>query len=121
MGQGWAKASVRCSSAYCMAVHASVPFKHSPARDCTGIFDRGLLLGMHPVCKLLGSIYRNAEQHLGVLCSAVLCALTKKNACALRVHPHFVGMVRNEVRLACELRHPKAVVGIGREQLQKRW
>src|SRR4029077_19103179 len=29
-------------------------------------------------------------------------------------------MVRNEVRLASKLRHPKAVVGIGRKQLQKR-
>src|SRR6266436_1778040 len=30
-------------------------------------------------------------------------------------------MVRNEVGLASKLRHPKAVVGIGRKQLQKRW
>src|SRR5258707_153565 len=30
-------------------------------------------------------------------------------------------MVRNEVSLASKLRHPKAVVGIDRKQLQKRW
>src|SRR5580692_5951205 len=30
-------------------------------------------------------------------------------------------MVRNEVRLPRKLRHPEAVVSIGREQLQERW
>src|ERR1700692_2504551 len=56
-----------------------------------------------------------------MLCSAVLGTLAKKDTCALRIHPHSVGVVGNEVGLSCKLRHPKAVVGIGRKQLQKRW
>src|SRR5271155_4819459 len=56
-----------------------------------------------------------------MLYSAVLRTLANEDACSLRVHPHSVGVVRNKVRLACKLRHPKAVVGIGRKQLQKCW
>ena len=56
-----------------------------------------------------------------MLCSTVLGTLPKKDTCALRIHPHSVGVIRNEVGLACKLWHPKAVVGIGRKQLQKRW
>src|SRR5579862_2635876 len=102
-----------------MAIHASIPFKHSPARGCTSVFESGFLLGAHPAGKILRSIDRNAEQHLGVLRSAVLRTLAQKNAGALRVYPHSVGMVWNEVGLSCKLRHPKAVVGIGREQSHK--
>src|ERR1700688_1319564 len=56
-----------------------------------------------------------------MLCSAVLGTLAKKDTCALRIHPHSVGVVGNEVGLSSKLRHPKAVVGIDRKQLQKRW
>src|ERR1700728_1992603 len=103
-----------------MTVHAGIPFKHSPAGDCTSVFDRGFLLSLNPVGKILRSLHRNAEEHLGVLGSAVLRTLTKKDSRVLRVHPHSVGVIWNEVRLAGKFRHPKAVVSIGREQLQKR-
>ena len=56
-----------------------------------------------------------------MLHSAILCTLAQKDAGALRIHPHSVWVVRNEVRFACKLRHPKAVVSIGREQLEKCW
>src|ERR1700677_1470941 len=104
-----------------MTVQAGIAFKALPAGDRTSVFGRRFLLGSHPAGKILRSVYKNAEQHLGVLRSAILCALAKKDSRALRVYPHSVGMVRNEVRFSCELRHPKAVVGIGREQLQERW
>src|ERR1700722_17867028 len=103
-----------------MTVHASITFKHSPARDGGRVFDCGLLLRTHPGGKIFRSIYRNAEQHLGVLYSAILCTLTNEDSCALRVHPHSVGMVGDEVCFTGELRHPKAVGGVGREQLQER-
>src|SRR6266550_926064 len=116
-----AKASIRGGSPHRMAVHASIGFKDSPARDCAWVFDSGLLLSANPGGKILRPIHRNPEQHLRVLGSAVLGTLAKKDACALRIHPHSVGVIRNEVGLACKLRHPKAVVGIGRKQLQKSW
>src|SRR5882724_72942 len=121
MRQVRTKASIRGGSGHCMAVHAGIAFKYSPTCDCACVLDCETLLGANPGSKLLGSIHRNAEQHFRVLCSTVLGTLAKKDTCALRIHPHSVGVVRNEVRLACQLRHPKAVVGIGRKQLQKRW
>ena len=104
-----------------MAVHASITFKHLPASDDTSVFDCWFLLGVHPGTEIVRPVHRNAEEHFGVLRSAILCALTHENSGALRVHPHPVGMVWNEVRLACKLRHPEAVVGVDREQLQERW
>src|SRR6266478_3683934 len=116
-----AKASIRGGSAYCMAVHAGIAFKHSPTCDCACVFGSGSLLSANPGGKILLPIHRNAQQHFRVLCSAVLGTLAKKDTCALRIHPHSVGVVRNEVGFACKLWHPKAVVSIGRKHLQKRW
>ena len=50
---------------------------------------------------------------------AILRALAEKDSGAVRVHPHAVGMVRNQVGLARELRNPEAVVGVGGQQLQE--
>ncbi len=55
-----------------------------------------------------------------MLNSAVLRALAKKDSGALRVHPHSVRMVGNQVGLAGEFRDPEAVVGVGRKQGQER-
>src|SRR6266478_3820109 len=112
-----AKASIRGGSGDSMAVHAGIAFKHSPTCDCACVFGSGSLLSANPGGKILLPIHRHAQQHLCVLCSTVLGTLAKKNTCALRIHPHSVGVVRNEVGLACKLRHPKAVVSIGRKQL----
>src|ERR1700678_3278538 len=113
MGQIRAKASIRRRSVHSMTVHAGVPFKHLPASDCASVFDCGLLLSLHPAGKILRSVYRNAEQHLSVLGSAIWRTLAKKDSGALRLHPHSVGVVWNKIRLAGKLRHPKTVVGIG--------
>src|ERR1700691_1863695 len=91
-----AEASVRWRSAHRMAVHAGISFKHPPASDDTIVLDRGFLLGAYPGGKILRRIHRNAEEHFGVLHTAVLGTLTNKDSGALRVHPHFVGMVRNK-------------------------
>jgi len=112
--------SIRGRSADPMTVHAGIPFKYPPSCDCAGIFGCGFLLSVYPSGKIVWVIDRNAEQHLRVLRSAVLRTLTQKDAWALRVYPHSVGMVGNEVGLACQLRYPETMVGVGREQLQKR-
>src|ERR1700692_3979767 len=119
MRQVRAKAPARWSSGHSMAVHAGITFKYSPAGHCACVYDSGSLLGANPGGKTLRPIHRNEEENFRVLCSAVLRTLAKKNSCVLGVHPHSVGMVRNEVSLAGKLRYPKAVVGVGREQLQK--
>src|SRR3984885_4566115 len=103
MGQIRPKTSARWSSAPRMAVHAGVTFKPSPASDCARVFDGGSLLGLNPTGEFLRSIYRNTEEHLGVLCSAILCTLTDEESCTLRVHPHSVGVIRNEIRFAGKL------------------
>src|ERR1700735_486727 len=54
-----------------------------------------------------------------MLNSAVLRALTKKDSRALRVHPHPVRMVGNQVGLAREFRDPEAVVGVSGKQGQE--
>ena len=83
------------------------------------VLSRGLLLCAHPRGKIFRTVHRNAQQHLGMLCSAVLRALAKKDSRALRVHPHSVRVVGNQVGLSREFRDPEAVVGIGRKQLQE--
>src|SRR5882724_7679912 len=113
MRQVGTKASIRGGSGHCMAVHAGIAFKHSPTCDYACVLDCRTLLGANPGSKLLWSIHRNAEQHFRVLCSTVLGTLAKKDACALRIHPHLVWVVWNEVGLASKLRHPKAVIGVG--------
>jgi len=55
-----AKASIRGGSAYCMAVHAGIAFKHSPTCDCVCVFGSGSLLSANPGGKILRPIYRNA-------------------------------------------------------------
>src|SRR5579859_4267300 len=113
MRQIRAKASGRRSSRHSMAVNAGIPLKYSFADQYARIFDSRSLLGANPRSKLLRPIHRNAEEHFRVLCSAVLCTLPQKDTGSFRVHPHSVGMVRDEVGLTCKLRHPKAVVSIG--------
>jgi len=44
-------------------------------RLCLGLRDSA---GHEPSWQILGSIHRNAEQHLRMLCSAVLCTLARK-------------------------------------------
>src|SRR6202171_1923518 len=50
---------------------------------------------------------------------AVLCALSKVDPRLARLDPHLVRVVGNQVRLACQARHPEAVIGIRGEQREK--
>src|ERR1700747_1196208 len=84
------------------------------------VYNCGLLLLTHPLRKVFRTVDRYPQEHVGMLGSAVLRALTHKGPGALRIHPHPIWMIRNEVRLASHLRHPEAVVSIRRKQLQER-
>jgi len=53
-----------------MAVYAGGGFKHAPAGDFFGVLIRGLVLCVDPSVEIFGAVYRDAQQHLGVLRSA---------------------------------------------------
>lgn len=59
-----------------------------------------------------------------MLRSAILGgALTKVDPCGVWFHPHLVYSIRNQVGLSCELRNPKAMIGVRRKESQvcRRW
>src|SRR5208283_2976687 len=59
-----------------------------------------------------------AQQHIGVLNSAELCALSHVEAGVQWVNPHLIRVIGNEVYFPRELRNPKTVIGICRKELQ---
>src|SRR5437899_1905955 len=120
MRQVWAKASISRCSRYGVAVDTRSAFESTPAGAHACVLNRRLLLRAYPRGKIPGTIHKDAQKHLGMLCPAVLCALAEKDSYTLRVHPHPVRVVRNKICLACQLRDPETVVGVGGKQLQKR-
>src|ERR1700758_4463405 len=50
----------------------------------------------------------------------VLRALAEKQARLMGIEPTPVWVIRNQVCLSCELRHPEAVIGVGGKQFQER-
>jgi hypothetical protein len=61
----------------------------------------------------------NAEEHLGMLDSAVLCALPDINTGFVRIDPHTIRMIGYEVRLPCKTWYPEAVIRIRGKQRQE--
>ena len=72
----------------------------------------GWLLRRDPRGKLRGSVGVNANQHLGVLRSAVLRALAEIEAGVCRIDPHGVDLIGNQIHLAGQSRNPEAMVDI---------
>ncbi len=79
-----------------------------------GVVDGWLLLVRDPGGELGRRIGIHADQHLGVLRSAVLRALAQIEPWRLGIDPHGVDPVGNQVHLAGEPRNPEAVIGVGR-------
>ena len=65
----------------------------------------------------------NAEHHLGVLDSAVLCALAEINAGFVRIDPHTIRMIGYQVRLHGKPWHPEAVIRIRgkKREISRSW
>jgi hypothetical protein len=80
-----------------------------------------LTLLLNPLIKVRVRLDINAEEHLGVLDSAVLCALAEINAGFVRIDPHAIRMIRYEVRLTCKTWYPEAVIGISGKQREESW
>ena len=82
---------------------------------------RRLTLLRYPAVKIGARLHNHSQQHLGVLGAAVLGALTYVNSGFMRIDPHAVGAVGNQIGLAGQFRHPEAVIGVRRQQGEVRW
>lgn len=71
---------------------------------------------MHPAIKTFPALNVNTQKHLGVLGTAELRTLAQIDACLIRVNPHAVRMIGNQIRFSGQARHPKAMVDIIRKQ-----
>src|SRR5205807_751921 len=78
MRQVWAKASISRCSRYGVAVDTRSAFESTPAGAHACVLNRRLLLRAYPRGKIPGTIHKDAQKHLGMLCPAVLCALAEK-------------------------------------------
>jgi len=103
----------------CMAVHARGRFEDALSGDFLLVRIRGLLLCADPCFEGFGTFDRNPQQHFRVLRAAVLSALPEKDARLVRVQPHLVDAIWNEVCFSRKLRNPKAVISVGGEQFQE--
>jgi len=77
-------------------------------------YKRRLALMPNPSVKAFLRLGVNQQQHLGMLGTAILSALTEINSGLLRVDPHAVWVVGNQISLPRQPRNPKTVVSIGR-------
>ena len=120
MRQIGAKAAIGWGSGHGVAVDARGSFIDAAAGGDTCIHNRGLFLSLHPSGEAFGRIHVDAQEHLGVLRAAVLRALAEEQAGLVRIEPHIVDAVRNQVSFSVELRNPEAVIRVRGEKFEKR-
>lgn len=113
----WTKAAVGHGTGDGVAIDAGSFFKDVTSRGGGGMC--GLLFRGNPPAELLGRIDVDAQEHFGVLRAAVLGTLTDVHAGFVRLDPHRVDAIGDEVGFAGELRNPKTVVGIGGNQFDE--
>ena len=116
VGQVGPKAAIGRGPRHGVAVDAGGRLEYSLALRSSIAHGCVLALLLNPAIEIGTWLNVNAEQHLGVLRSAVLRTLPKVNARLMRIDPHTIGMVGNQVGLAGEARDPEAVVRIRRQQ-----
>src|SRR5215467_13664341 len=85
----------------CVAVQAGGALEHMSSCSLFLILARWLLLLVCPSCEGFLAIYVNAQEHLCVLCPAVLCTLPEKKTRLVGIQPRLVRVIRNQVRLSC--------------------
>src|SRR6202008_94117 len=96
-----------------MAVDAGSRLEYALALRNSVIYNRRLVLQPNPPVKFVSRLDVNTQQHFGMLGSAILRALAEINSGLLRIDPHAVRMVGNQIRLTAQPRHPKTVVSVG--------
>src|SRR5579859_5554748 len=120
MGEIRTESSLCWSAGYCVAIHAGSSFKNALPLGGGIIRLRGLALLPDPAVELSLRLNVHPQKHLGMLNAAVLRALSQIKPRLLWVNPHNVRVVGNQVRLAGQPRHPKAVVSVRGKQLDLR-
>ena len=114
-----AEAAIGDSAGDRVAIDAGSFFK-DVATGSDGIGRIGdLFFGSNPLTELLGRIDVDAKKHFGVLSAAVLRALTKVHTGFVRLHPHGVDAIGDEVGFAGKLRNPETVIGVRRTQIDE--
>ena len=102
-----------------VAVDAGGAFKYAFPFGCAFRSVRRLTLLLHPAVELIARLHIDAQQHLGVLRAAILGALPQVQSSLVRIDPHAVFAVWNQVRFPGQTRHPEAVIGVGGKQLDE--
>src|SRR5262249_16459234 len=83
--------------AYRGTSNATGGFENTPTGDRAVIERRSLLLRADPSIKFLGRVDRHAQQHFRVLRPAILRALAEEDTRAMRIQPHLVYSIWNQV------------------------
>src|SRR5260221_4557715 len=102
---------IRPKSAVChgamngVAINAGSLLENEPAAGRIRTILGEFLLLFYPAVEVLTRLHIDPEEHLRVLGAAVLGALAEKQSGALRLDPHRVHFVGDEVRLAGQARH----------------
>src|ERR1700756_2451547 len=104
-----------------MTVDARGRLENAPPFRNRGTRLRWTALLFNPAVELRAGLHIDAEKHLGVLRPAILCALAQIEPGLLRVKPHAVRVVGNQVGLPAQRRNPEAVIRICGEQTNEGW
>src|SRR5260370_7339310 len=90
-----------------MAVQARSSLEDKSSRGFLFIPLCWLLLPAYPGVEVFWGIHVYAQEHLRVLCPAVLCALTEKSTRLMGVDPTPVWPFRTQLCLSSTLSHPQ--------------
>src|SRR5215469_3072708 len=116
MSQVRSKESVRDGAVDRVTIDASRALEYPAPFDCLrthgGILLSRLLLPLYPIIEVCARLHVDSQEHLPVLSSTVLRALSKVEARLVRIDPCAIRMIRDQICLAGEARNPKAVIGI---------
>lgn len=114
MGEIRAEGAFGCRARDGVAVDARVGLKDGAPVGSGGKLRGVFLLLRDPCGKGRWRIRIDADEHFGVLGSAVLRALAEIEAGLGGVNPHGIDLIWNQIHFAGEARDPEAMVGIGR-------
>src|SRR6476646_9800207 len=99
-----------------MTVDAGGSLEDAPPSVYSVIRLRLLILLLNPAFELIAGLDIDAQKHLGVLRAAILRALSQVKTRLVRINPHRIHAIGNQIGLARKARNPEAVIGISGSQ-----